>query len=480
LILKEEKMNKILIAGTGSGCGKTTVTCALLKALANRNIKIQPFKCGPDYIDPMFHSYITGTPSRNLDSYFLKNEELKFLFQKNSKGKEISVIEGVMGYYDGAGTSLKGSAYEISSILSVPVILVVNGKGIGISAAAVIKGFLDFQKHTNIKGIIINGIKKSTYLYYKGIIERETGLPLLGYLPYDERVMIKSRYLGLITSQEMEDLNEKVEILGQFAEETLEIDRILKIAESEEQTEKQTEKEPEFVKIIQRFKEDGKKEKVRIAVAKDRAFCFYYEDNLDLLRELGAELIFFSPLKSVGLPENIDGLYLGGGYPEIYAKELERNSGMRKEIFQFCRGGKPVIAECGGYMYLCKRIVRKNGAVHRMAGVFEEDIILTEELGPFGYVEIEAKKTGLIGEKGWKMRGHEFHYSRTTACDGDFILKKSTGRTWATGRSSLSIYAGYPHLYFYSNVKVPCRFIEAAGYVRVEKINDKFRNIIEI
>ena len=311
-------MDRILISGVSSGCGKTTVVCAVLQALVNRGLKTGAFKCGPDYIDPMFHSRIIGAKSANLDLHFFSENTLRYLLAKNGAGCDVSVIEGAMGYYDGAGlTSWKTSAYEIALVTETPVVLVVNARGAALSVLAVIEGFLRFQPESGIRGVILNQCTAMTYASLSAAIEERFGIRCLGFLPKLDECAIESRHLGLVTAAEIEGLREKMQTLAAQAEKTLDIDSLLALGREAPPL--------RCAPIVL-----PRREKIRLAVARDKAFCFYYEDSLDAVREMGGEIVPFSPLSESALPENIDGLYLGGEVhcfmsdPDVAAEAKER------------------------------------------------------------------------------------------------------------------------------------------------------------
>ncbi|MFI3207412.1 MAG: cobyrinate a,c-diamide synthase, partial [Clostridia bacterium] len=332
---------RILIAGTNSGCGKTTVTCALLSALKQRNLKVSSFKCGPDYIDPMFHGKAIGVSSSNLDLFFYDENTLKNLLAENSE--EISVIEGVMGFYDGTSFSeTKASSYHLAKTTETPVILTINCKGLAYSVLPIIEGFANHKKDYKLSGVILNNTTKSSYIMLKKTIEEYFAgeIKVFGYLPkLPEDLIIESRHLGLVTANEIENIKEKLQKLGELASEYIDIEKIIETANSAN--------EICYEKIdIQKICD------VNIAVALDNAFCFYYKDSLKLLEKLGANIKYFSPLKDTKLPKNIDGIYLGGGYPELYLKELSENETMKDSIKNFLEQNKPCIAECGGFLYL--------------------------------------------------------------------------------------------------------------------------------
>lgn len=447
---------RIVIAGTGSGCGKTTVSCAILQTLVNRNLKVGAFKCGPDYIDTMFHSRIIGTKSSNLDSFFFDNNTLKHLLVKNSKGLDISIIEGVMGFYDGISTlSYKASTYEVSEITKSPVILIVDAKGAALSVLAVIEGFLNFASQNHICGVILNRCTMGTYKMLASEIEKRFRgkVKPLGFLPKMPDCMIESRHLGLVTADEIKDLKNKLDILAKQAEETIEIDEILKIAKSSESVETEEIKLPEF------------NEKVRIAVAKDEAFCFYYKDSLKILEELGADIVEFSPLGDEELPSNIHGIYLGGGYPELYANRLSENKKMLMSVKTALQNNMPCIAECGGFMYLVEYI-----GEYSMVGYLTGKCFDNKKLTRFGYVTLKAKTDNMLCKRGEKIPAHEFHYWDTEITGTDFTAEKPSGKSWDCIFATDTLYAGYPHFNFWANTDFATNFYEAC--LREKKRHD--------
>ena len=340
----KKELPRILIAGTNSGCGKTTFVSGLLTALKRREKDLRAFKCGPDYIDPMFHASALGVPCRNLDLQFFDENTLRFSLAKN--GGSLSVIEGVMGYYDGVGMTTRASSYAVAMASDTPAVLVVDARGAAHSVLAVIGGFLNLHPKSHIRGVILNRCSAMLYPRMKQAIADQFGgavLPL-GYLPVMKDCTLESRHLGLITAQEMTDLQEKLEALADQIEKSVDIPALCALAASA----------PELSWEPVALPEEGPP--LRIAVARDNAFCFYYEDNLDLLRSLGAELVPFSPIADAALPENIRGLYLGGGYPELYAESLSKNQSMKDSIRQALEAGLPCIAECGGFLYLQKEL----------------------------------------------------------------------------------------------------------------------------
>lgn len=434
-------MKKIMIAGTNSGCGKTTVTCAVLQALVNRNLSVSSFKCGPDYIDPMFHKTVIGASSYNLDSYLMDSDTVKYLLQKN--GGEISVIEGVMGFYDGLSFTEKGSSYELSQITNTNVILVVNCKGMSLSAMAVIKGFKELKRN-NIIGVIFNNLPEKLYNDMAGEC-RKLGVEPLGFMPYIKEAQIGSRHLGLVTAQEISDIKDKMNILADYAERYINIDKILEIADDGDTK--------TMLPYIDRIAD------VKIAAARDKAFCFYYEDNLQLLRELGAEIIEFSPLNNESVPE-CDGLILGGGYPELYADILEKNTGTLNSVKICIQSGMPCIAECGGFMYLHDSIEDNDGRGHKMAGVIKGICRKTDRLQRFGYMEMTAQSDNILCKKGDKIRAREFHYFDSNCCGNGFAAEKN-GKTWKCVNTDGNLFAGFTHIHFYANIEFAKNFIKS-------------------
>lgn len=440
-------MNRIMIAGTHSGCGKTTVTCGLLKALKETGYKVSSFKCGPDYIDPMFHSKILNVRSRNIDGFFTDRNTVNYLLDVNSRDADISVIEGVMGFYDGYGES--ASAFDISNETGTPVIIVIDCSGMSSSIGALMKGFLTYNVSNNINGFIFNRLPPVLEADVKELC-RKMGTEYFGYIPKNKDFHIGSRRLGLITAEEVENINAKLEIISEQIKKTVLIDKIIKTAQKAEIV---NYKIPKIPKI-------NNEKKARIAVAYDRAFCFYYEDNLNLLRIMGGETVLFSPLEDNKLPDNIDGLILGGGYPELYAEKLSGNCNMLESIRNAANGKVPVIAECGGFMYLHKSIKFQNGKEYKMAGVIDAAAFETSKLQRFGYAQLTAERDNLLCKKGETVRAHEFHYWDSACCGDCFTARKLNGRKWKCGYSTENIIAGFPHFYFYNKPSTAESFLK--------------------
>ncbi|MDD7408761.1 MAG: cobyrinate a,c-diamide synthase [Anaerovoracaceae bacterium] len=442
---------RLIIAGTGSGSGKTTVTAGILRCLRDRGIKTASFKCGPDYIDPMFHSRITGRPGGTLDPFFCGRDTLKYIMAYESADCDMAVAEGVMGYYDGIGFSSEASTYDVARAVEAPALLVVGCKGMGASAEAVLKGFLEYAEGDSmIRGVIFNNI--SSRLAPKAIETAEKmGIRVYGYLPPDRRLTLESRHLGLVTAGEVKNFDEKVRLLASTLEKTIDIDGIIEMARGAKSLEFEAPAELAPEPFAQG---------TRIAVSRDRAFNFIYRENIEMLQRMGCEVVFFSPVDDNRLPKNIDGLMLSGGYPEIYAGSLSINESMRESIRSAVENGLPTIAECGGFMYLHSILEGQDGARYPMAGIIEGSCADSGALGRFGYVTLTAKKDGLLGPAGSKMKAHEFHYWDSTSPGDEFEAVKPDGsRRWTCGFHTETMYAGFPHFHFASCPEACRRFV---------------------
>ena len=434
-------MNRLFITGTNSGCGKTTVTCAVLSALTARWIVPTAFKCGPDYIDTMFHRAVSGVRAYNLDPFFLDGDALRSHLARNAG--EISVIEGAMAYYDGIAATDEASAYSVARKTKTPVILVVSARSIGSSIGAVIDGFKRYRPENNISGVIFNDASRERYPDLQKIAE-SVGLRAYGYMPRKERWSMPSRYLGLLMTDEIEDLKHTLAELGEQAEQSLDIDGLIALAKTAPVL-----KAGEIpVPIV--------KSEIRLAVARDEAFCFLYEENLELFQDLGCKPVFFSPLRDDALPEDIHGLYICGGYPELHAKELAANKSMLESIRQAIERGVPSIAEGGGFMYLHERIGEMP-----MCGVIHAAAFETARLQRFGYITLTAERDNLLCMAGDAIRSNEFHYWDSTAPGEGFIASKA-GRdfSYPCVHATDSLYAGFPHLYFLANPEFAKNFVK--------------------
>lgn len=448
---------RILLTAPSSGSGKTLITCGLLHALKNRGKKVISFKCGPDYIDPMFHSMILGTKSRNLDTFFADEDTVRYLFEKNSNGYDLAVLEGVMGYYDGlGGISTRSSAYEVAQVTDTPVILCVDGKGSSVSLVALIKGFLEYKGDSRIQGVILNRVSGMLYPRLKEMIESQLPVRVVGYVPYVPDCVLESRHLGLVTPDEITDLKERVEKLAEILETSIEWDVLDEIAGSNRTISERDMQENVLVRKVT----GQDKPSVTIGVARDEAFCFFYEDNLQLLQELGAKLLYFSPLHDKKLPEYVDGLMFHGGYPELYAEALSKNTEMLDSVREALQNGVPCMAECGGFMYLHEQMEDMNHRPWTMAGIIPGYVKKTERLGRFGYITLEGGK--VFGKDVGTFPAHEFHYFDSDCCGEDFLAKKPVGnRSWHCIHSTDTLFAGFPHLYFYGNPGIAQAFVGA-------------------
>ena len=442
-------MNRILISGTNSNCGKTTITMALLAAFKNKGLEIASFKSGPDYIDPMFHRKVFDVETHNLDPYFSTEEMLCDQFIRNC-GKDLNIIEGAMGYYDGIGVEGRASAWEVAKSIKAPAVLIIDAKGMSNSAAAIIKGFKEFKDESMVEGVIFNNISPMLYPLLRDIVEKE-GIKAYGFLPREEKYSIGSRNLGLITADEIEDIKEKINGLRELAEKYIDLEGLYELAKSAPVLEASD----DYKKLIESSKDESKP---RIAVSRDNAFCFMYKENIEILEDLGCEVVFFSPLNDENLPENISGLYLCGGYPELYPEELSNNKKMCQEIKDIITKGIPTIAECGGFMYLHDSIENVP-----MVGFIKGNCIKTDKLQRFGYIEITALEDNLLCHKGESIRVHEFHYYDSENCGESFMAKKaSNGLEYLCCHGSDSLYAGFPHIYLPANPDFAKSFVENA------------------
>ncbi len=447
----------ILLTAPASGSGKTLITCGILQALVNRGQKIVSFKCGPDYIDPMFHGKVIGTKSRNLDTFFTDADTTRYLYEKNTEGFDLAVVEGVMGYYDGlGGIRTEGSTYDVARTLDLPAILIVNCRGASLSGLATVRGFLEYQKDSHICGVILNQISPMIYGQLRVLIEQELQIRVFGYVPKMANLSLDSRHLGLVLPGEIRALQKKLNDLAEKLEETLDLDGMISEIKTAEY---RTAGKSDIRKEIRAL---SFPDKIRIAVAEDDAFCFTYLDNLELLEEMGAKLVPFSPLRDGRLPEAVSGLILSGGYPELHAKELGSNRSMRASVRKAVADGMPCIAECGGFLYLHRELEDTDGRFYPMAGVLDAKAYRTEKLSRFGYVTLTAEEDQLLGKAGTQIRGHEFHYWDSESCGESFHARKPAGRReWDCVHGTNTLYAGFPHLFYYSNLQVPHAFLRS-------------------
>ncbi len=444
---------RFLVAATSSGSGKTTIACGLMRALSRRGMAVQACKCGPDYIDPMFHRRVLGTPSRNLDLFFADENTVCELVAEGSRNANITVIEGVMGYYDGIASGSDASSYALAHATNTPAILVVEAHGRALSVAAEVAGFAGFRQPSHVAGVIVNRCTKGYYPRLKSMIETETSIPVLGYVPALDDAHLESRHLGLVTADEVADLQARIDRVASTLEETVDLDALIALAQAapnlsyEPRTLPQTLENP-----------------VRIAIARDESFSFYYDDTLRMMQQLGAELVDFSPLHDAVLPENIGGLYLGGGYPELHAAALSANTSMRENIRSAIAQGLPTIAECGGFMYLHESMEDANGTPWPMVGAIKSRSYKLGKLERFGYIRITAREDNLLCSAGENLPAHEFHYWDSENPGSCFHAQKpQSSRNWNCAFATPTLYAGYPHLYLYACPTAIKRFLDTCA-----------------
>lgn len=460
--MKESAGGRLLIAGTGSGCGKTTVMCGLLYGLKQQGVRIAAYKCGPDYIDPMFHREVLGIPSGNLDSYFTDADVLHAMVDRRCHDADLILIEGVMGYYDGIGMTDRGSSHEIAEITETPAVLVVNGRGMANSVGALLRGFLSYDDNgsSRPKGVIFNQISEKMYPKLAGLAQRE-GFRPLGFFPQQRIFTMQSRHLGLMMPEEMEDFQNKLSDLYEIIKNTIDWEGLLELS-----------KEATVSHSITSGKTMAPNGRIcRIGIARDESFCFLYEDNLRCLKEKNSELTFFSPLHDKEVPGNIDGMILPGGYPELYAKELSENRSMKQSVRDRIAGGLPCIAECGGYLYLQKELADEQGKCYRMADVLPGSAKKGAGLHHFGYVEVSLNPgRTLFGKNNIRFRAHEFHYYDCEPGGGDFTAEKASGEgSWQTGFASDTLYGGFPHIYYYGNETFVDAFLDQCVKYRLKR-----------
>ena len=487
-----KKGARIMIAAPQSGSGKTLITCALLQALKEKNYYLESFKCGPDYIDPMFHKTVLGIPSRNLDPFFTEDSITRMLLAKGQDSRDLAVIEGVMGLYDGlGGIREEASSYALAKATNTPIILTVNARGMGRSLLALLSGFLQYDTAHLIKGVILNQTPSSFASVLAKEIEETFHIPVVASFPVRDDVRIESRHLGLVMPTELEDIQKKIKTVADVLTENAKLEQIFSIAQSapklikqsdistpeiDSQTEQANSKKPDLHLDSSESEKNESTENVssiRIGIARDEAFCFYYEDNLDLLKSLGAKLIFFSPLHDDTLPKDLDGILFGGGYPELYLKELEENESMRNSVKSAIENKMPSLAECGGFMYLHDTIFDSEKKPYKMAGVIHACCMKKERLVRFGYLTLNSKTDSFL-QKGETIRGHEFHYYDSEDNGECAIAKKPVGtKSWECVHAGSDHWWGFAHLSYYSNPKFAEKFAEACRSYKTNKIAKK-------
>jgi cobyrinic acid a,c-diamide synthase len=434
-------LRSLVISSNSSGGGKTTITLGLMKALMKKGFDVQGYKVGPDYIDPAFHSYITGKPSRNLDLYLMGEEGVKASFSRGTG--DIGVVEGVMGFYDGKGIDSMYSTAHVSKVLNLPVLLIITPKAQSTTLCAEINGILNFEKN-NIVGVVFNSISESYYKLLKTAVEKNCNTKVFGYVPKDEKLALKSRHLGLVQSSEIEDLNEKIELCSELILKHVNVEELLKYF-------KETEKYRDNFHI--------ENKSIRIAVPYDKAFSFYYRENIELLKEAG-EVIYFSPLKDRELPENIDFLYIGGGYPEVFIKELSNNKSMLRSIRERLESGLGCYAECGGLMYLTSGIEDTDSKnVFEAVGFLTGHAYMTKKLQNFGYAKLKVEKENDVLPTGLEINCHEFHKSYVSLEEEKIygLIKETYDgslKTWNCGYAKNNTLGAYGHVHFFGNMKM--------------------------
>ena len=447
-----------VVAGVRSGVGKTTVATGIMGALARRGHRVQPFKAGPDYIDPSYHQLACGVPSRNLDTWLLPHRTVIELFQRASALRDVSVVEGVMGVFDGhSSLSEEGSTAELAKLLEAPVILVADASKVARSVAAEILGFQQFDPHLKIAGVILNGVGGPRHQEFcQPQIEATTGLPVLGYLPRRDDLVQPERHLGLIPTVEGTVARRWYDCLVDQVEETIDVERILSLAGTSSRN----------AVVPEIFPRETQPKRAVIAIAKDKAFSFYYQDSLDLLEAWGAELAPFSPLEDTHLPEGAGGLYLGGGFPEMFAAQLAENAPMHAAIRDAVNRGVPVYAECGGLMYLGQSLCDLEGVEYPMLGLIPAVSAMSNRRLTLGYRELESRTDSPVLRRGQRVRGHEFHWSTLEEPPDPeqsvYRVLDQEGR--ADGFQVGSIWATYVHIHLASDPSLARRFVDSCAH----------------
>ncbi len=445
-----------LIAGTHSGCGKTSVSLGLMAALVRRGIRVQPFKAGPDFIDPGHHEAVTGAISHNLDGWMLNPSTVRSIHARHMQDKDLGIIEGAMGLFDGiSGTSDQGSAAQLAKILDVPVVLVVDARGMARSAAALVKGYADFDPDLCFAGVIFNKVGSARH---EEILRKAMAplpeIPVLGCLGKNNDLSMDSRHLGLVMAHET-GTGDRIDLLTDWITGGMDVRSLIDGL-------------PKPASVPQIASTVPKAPRVRIGVARDAAFCFYYQENLRALEEAGAEIVPFSPLKDATLPPDVQGLYLGGGYPELFAAELAANISMLEAVRTFAHNDHPLYAECGGYMYLMKTLQDKEGTTHKMAGVFDCACRMQRRFAALGYREVQTTSPGMLGPAGSLFRGHEFHYSRLEGKDPlaqNIYAVKDRNGSYPKGMGLVKhrVLGSYIHLHFASNPHLATWFVRTCA-----------------
>lgn len=441
-------MIECMVTAPASGSGKTVVTCALLAALKRRRHDPCAFKCGPDYIDPMFHRAILGVESHNLDLYLSSEATVRSLYSDACAGHGAAVCEGVMGFYDGVGgTTSRASAWHLAHTLGMPVLLVLRPKGTSLTLAAEIRGLAEFVAQSHVAGIFLNDCSEGLYHTLAPVLEEKTGLPVIGYLPSMPEAQFESRHLGLYTAMEIVDLRARINAVTAVVLQTVDWNRFETLFAV-----------PDRTAVRRPYPQPV----ARVAIARDEAFCFTYAETVEAFCRAGLEPVFFSPLHDAALPPDVGGLYLPGGYPELHAEMLSRNEKMRQAVYDAVQGGLPTVAECGGFLYLEQSLQDQDGQTFPMVGILPGHGLRTDKLVRFGYAELTARQGGLLFRQGESTPVHEFHYWDSTENGEAFeAVKPVSGRKWLCGFTTPTLYAAFSHLYFAGNAQMTRRFAAA-------------------
>ena len=454
----EDTIKGFVIGATGSGTGKTTISLALLSYLADLGYKVAPFKVGPDFIDPGHHAKIAGKTSFNLDSWMLSRDYNTRIFNEKTKGSDIAVVEGVMGLFDGYdGLSETGSTAQMAKWLDLPVVLIVSAKGKARSAAAIVKGFEEFDRDLKIAGVIFSKTGSLRhYEYLKAAVEQNCKTKCLGFMPKNDDIVMPERHLGLVTSDELDISTKVLSTLSSMVRDNIDMEGLINSLD--------------FFDIsckIERKRNGLDYEKgPTIAIARDKAFCFYYQDNIDILKKFGAKIVEFSPLNDDRLPPGIDGIYFGGGYPEVFAKELSQKTNLFQEIKKNSVSGMPIYGECGGFMFLCKSLSGMDETQkYPMSGCFNYNVQMSKSLRSLGYREITLKKDTIIGKKGYVLKGHEFHYSSLENQTNDIpdvynVTSRAGQNLSLKGYQVYNTLGSYLHVHFGSNEGCAKHFVD--------------------
>ncbi|MBW1962086.1 MAG: cobyrinate a,c-diamide synthase [Deltaproteobacteria bacterium] len=458
-------MKGLVVAATKSGSGKTTVTLGLIASFKRRGFDVAPFKVGPDFIDPGHHSRVSGCVSRNLDGWMLSKSQNLESFRNHTASADIAVVEGVMGLFDGYdGRSESGSTAQIAKWLGLPVLLIVDANSMARSAAAIVQGFERFDRELKFAGVVFNNVASRRHLrFLKEAVEGNTKMPFLGGIMRDETISIPHRHLGLVTREDHPLTEDTIVKLADMIDESIRVDALLDLLPSVK---------PALASEKIHIEASGSK--VRIGIARDNAFCFYYQDNLDLLKAHGAEIVYFSPMGDTALPDDLDGLYFGGGYPELYAQRLSENRSLRRQIRERHDNGMPIYGECGGFMYLCSGLVDLQGNHYPMVGCFPFTARMCSGLRQLGYREVVFVKETILGKPQQTVRGHEFHYSELIPGPHkpELVYRVSSNIDSQASKEGFQIgrcLGSYIHLHFASCLDVADYFVKVCEQYKQER-----------